>query len=59
MQDEGIGGSEMTFIIRWMDKLFLRVRRGYWFVGDTLYYLERGHNFRDAVRMAHRVWPGV
>ncbi|HEY4759476.1 MAG TPA: hypothetical protein VIH42_02735 [Thermoguttaceae bacterium] len=49
----------MTFIIRWMDKLFLRVRRGYWFVGDTLYYLERGHNFRDAVRMAHRVWPGV
>lgn len=39
----------------WIEKPVARLVRGYQFTNDVLYYWQRGHHFRDAVNMAHRV----
>lgn len=47
----------MTRIYQWARVQFAMVLRGYEFINDTLYYFQRGHKFRDAVNLAHRVLP--
>lgn len=39
----------------WIEKRVAKLVRGYQFINDVLYYWQRGHNFRDATNMAHKV----
>lgn len=42
-------------MMRYLEKQFTRLVRGYQFMNDVLYYWQRGHRFQDAVNMAHKV----
>lgn len=42
--------------IAWLEKQIAKVVRGYQFVNDVLFYLQRGHHFKDAVNMANKVF---
>lgn len=42
-------------MMRYIEKQIDKLVRGYQFVNDVLFYMQRGHHFKDAVNMAHKV----